>query len=185
MDNPDAGRDRRLQRLHLPGRRLGPDGRATTRPAAGHLRHGDEAGIKYLLSTAVIEGTELDRRRAPGIPQNAGQLAWSASTSTATAARRFADVSGALVNTGQQFAIVLDGQVISAPTMNALITNGQAQITGNFTEATRPDLATSLKFGALPIAFENDADASRRSAPRWPATSSPRASSPAASACSW
>ncbi len=39
-----------------------------------------------------------------------------------------------MVGTDQQFAIVLDGKVISAPTFNGVITNGQAQITGNFTE---------------------------------------------------
>ena len=40
--------------------------------------------------------------------------------------------------------------------MNGLIPDGQAQITGNFTEAEADSLATSLKFGALPIAFEKD-----------------------------
>jgi preprotein translocase subunit SecD len=51
---------------------------------------------------------------------------------------------------------VLDGQIISAPTMNGVITNGQAEISGNFTESTANRLATSLKYGALPIAFDKD-----------------------------
>ena len=51
---------------------------------------------------------------------------------------------------------MLDGQVLSAPDDDGLITDGQAQITGNFTEAEAQSLATSLKYGALPIAFEND-----------------------------
>ena len=80
---------------------------------------------------------------------------------------------------------MLDGQVLSAPTLNGLITNGQAQITGNFTETSAQSLATSLKFGALPISFEKDARRSRRSAPRSPVTSSPPASPPASSACCW
>jgi preprotein translocase subunit SecD len=37
-----------------------------------------------------------------------------------------------------------------------VITNGQAEISGNFTEASAQSLATSLKFGALPITFEKD-----------------------------
>ena len=60
-----------------------------------------------------------------------------------------------------------------------------AQITGNFTEAEAKSLATSLKYGALPITFEKDPTRSRRSAPRSPATSSPPASRPASSACCW
>ncbi|TQL47949.1 preprotein translocase subunit SecD [Homoserinimonas aerilata] len=52
-----------------------------------------------------------------------------------------------------QFAIVLDGSVISAPTTNAVITNGKPQITGNFTQDTSKTLADQLKFGALPIGF--------------------------------
>jgi preprotein translocase subunit SecD len=37
--------------------------------------------------------------------------------------------------------------------MDALITNGQAQISGNFTQASAKSLATSLKYGALPVSF--------------------------------
>jgi preprotein translocase subunit SecD len=49
---------------------------------------------------------------------------------------------------------VLDGQVLSAPTMDALILDGRAQISGDFTQESASSLATSLKFGALPIAFD-------------------------------
>ena len=53
-----------------------------------------------------------------------------------------------------QFAITLDGLVITAPSTNAVITNGQAQITGNFTQESATVLADQLKYGALPIGFE-------------------------------
>ena len=53
-----------------------------------------------------------------------------------------------------QFAISLDGLVITAPSTNAVITNGQAQITGNFTQESATTLADQLKYGALPIGFE-------------------------------
>ena len=52
-----------------------------------------------------------------------------------------------------QFAIVLDGKVISAPRTNAVITNGKAEISGNFTQESSKALADQLKFGALPISF--------------------------------
>jgi preprotein translocase subunit SecD len=112
----------------------------------------DESGVKYLLSVSMIEGTELSSADA-GIPQQ--QLDWVVSLDfDSSGTDKFTEISRALYGTQKQFAIVLDGQVLSAPTMDALITNGQAEISGNFDEQTATSLATSLKFGALPIAFE-------------------------------
>ncbi|MBP3043401.1 protein translocase subunit SecD [Arthrobacter jiangjiafuii] len=53
-----------------------------------------------------------------------------------------------------QFAIVLDGQVISAPTVQGVITDGKPRITGNFTQESAKALSEQLKYGALPISFE-------------------------------
>ena len=52
-----------------------------------------------------------------------------------------------------RFAIVLDGKVISAPTTQAIITDGKPQISGSFTQESAKTLADQLKFGALPISF--------------------------------
>lgn len=52
-----------------------------------------------------------------------------------------------------QFAFVLDGEVLTAPQMNGAITDGRPQITGNFTQESSKALADQLKFGALPISF--------------------------------
>jgi len=52
-----------------------------------------------------------------------------------------------------QFAFVLDGSVISAPSMNAVITDGNPSISGSFTEATAKVLSDQLKYGALPLSF--------------------------------
>jgi preprotein translocase subunit SecD len=106
---------------------------------------------KYLLSAALIEGTELDSAEAV-IPQNEVNYVVSLDFNGA-GTEKFTKISEALVGTEKQFAIVLDGQVLSAPTMEALITNGQAQISGNFTQASAKSLATSLKYGSLPVAF--------------------------------
>lgn len=51
------------------------------------------------------------------------------------------------------FAFVLDGAVISAPTMNGLILDGKPSISGSFTQESAQVLANQLKFGALPIGF--------------------------------
>ncbi|MEX1216988.1 MAG: protein translocase subunit SecD [Acidimicrobiales bacterium] len=54
-----------------------------------------------------------------------------------------------------QLAIVLDGRVLSAPSINsASFQADQIEISGSFTERTAKDLATSLKYGALPVEFE-------------------------------
>ncbi len=117
---------------------------------------------KFLLSKSVIEGTELDSA-SNGQPD--GQFIWVVNLEIGGQGKEdFTKISEALRCPGggpecDLFAIVLDGQVISSPYMEGLITNGQAQISGDFTETTSKNLATSLKFGALPIAFEDDATA--------------------------
>ncbi len=125
----------------------------------------EEGVVKYLLSRSVIEGTELDDASA-GIPQD--QVEWvvnldlgndedkASPKGSAGATDDFETISRALAGTGQQFAIVLDGAVISAPVMNDVITDGNSQISGDFTEDSAINLANSLKFGALPIDFDDD-----------------------------
>lgn len=114
----------------------------------------DEEGVKYLLSTSMVEGTALKKASA-GQPQNS--LNWIVQLSfDSEGTKQFAEISRALYGTDQQFAIVLDGTVVSAPTMNGVITNGRAEISGNFTQQSATDLATSLTFGALPVTFEKD-----------------------------
>ncbi len=127
-------------------------------PASG--RSPASPATKYLLTAAVIEGTELDSASA-GIPQN--DVQWVVNLELGGAGQDdFSEISREIVCPGggaecEQFAIVLDGSVISAPYMEGVISNGQAQISGNFTETSANSLATSLKFGALPISFEDDA----------------------------
>jgi preprotein translocase subunit SecD len=54
-------------------------------------------------------------------------------------------------NIGKQIAIFLDGEVLSAPTVQNEIPGGQAVISGNFTVATAKQLARRLQAGALPV----------------------------------
>ncbi len=57
-------------------------------------------------------------------------------------------------NVGRRFAIVLDGQVITAPVINSAITGGSGQIEGNFTAESANDLAVLLRAGALPATLD-------------------------------
>jgi preprotein translocase subunit SecD len=63
-------------------------------------------------------------------------------------ATRFAQATSE--NVGRPFAIVLDNEVVSAPTIQTPITGGQGQISGRFTVEGTVDLAIVLRTGALP-----------------------------------
>ncbi|HET6562823.1 MAG TPA: protein translocase subunit SecD [Marmoricola sp.] len=112
----------------------------------------DEDGNKYLLSPAIIEGTQL-ADAGFGIPQNDVQYVVNLDFN-GEATDTFAEVTRAIVGTNEMFAIVLDGEVLSAPVVTSPITDGNAQISGNFTASSAESLANSLKYGALPLQFE-------------------------------
>lgn len=117
----------------------------------------DDRGMKYLLSAAVIEGTNLDGSEAQYDQQ---QLQWGVNLNfDGEGSKTFSKISQTLYNTQKLFAIVLDGQVLSAPTMNSPSLTDTATITGDFDESSASSLATSLKFGALPVAFEKNPNA--------------------------
>lgn len=59
-----------------------------------------------------------------------------------------ADFTGA--NVGRPIAIVLDGEVLTAPTIQEAIRGGLVQISGNFTRDSANQLAIILRSGALP-----------------------------------
>ncbi len=63
------------------------------------------------------------------------------------AAKQWARITAA--NIEKQVAIVLDGQVYSAPRVNSVIEGGRSQITGNFTTEEAKDLANVLKSGKM------------------------------------
>ncbi|MFZ2484878.1 MAG: protein translocase subunit SecD [Minisyncoccia bacterium] len=54
-------------------------------------------------------------------------------------------------NIGKPLAVVLDGTILSAPTIQSEITGGKAQITGNFTPDEAKSLVRNLNYGALPL----------------------------------
>jgi len=117
----------------------------------------DAQGRKFLLSPAIIEGTQLSSASA-SIPQ--GSVSWQVNLNFHSAGRNaFADATDAISKNGGLFAIVLDGKVISAATAGSRI-NGAAEISGSFTQEQATNLATSLKYGSLPIAFDKNGTSS-------------------------
>jgi len=69
-----------------------------------------------------------------------------------TGARKFGDYTAD--NIGNPFAIVLDGEVISAPVIQSHIPGGSGIITGNFSVEESTQLAVLLRAGALPAGLE-------------------------------
>jgi preprotein translocase subunit SecD len=115
---------------------------------------------KYILGPVEVEGANISDASNGTVQSSTG-----ASTNTwavnldfdATGTRLFAEVTQRLFPLEQprnRFAITLDGFVITAPTTQAVITNGSAQITGSFDKDSSKVLADQLKYGSLPIGFE-------------------------------
>ena len=63
--------------------------------------------------------------------------------------KKFEDITGR--NVGKPVYIILDNQIIEAPTVNERISGGQAQISGGFTTDSAKELAIQLNAGALPV----------------------------------
>lgn len=110
---------------------------------------------KYILEPAFIRGTQVTNAQAELDPQTSK---WSVSlTFDSEGAAQLATISADIYDNQppqNQFAIVLDGVVYSAPSFLEPIAGGQAQITGDFTIDEANDLANVLKFGSLPISLE-------------------------------
>ena len=122
-------------------------------------RPGDEnaeAAAKFSLEPAFIKGTEIEAAAAQLPQQGAG--GWVVTLDfNGEGSAKLAEISkklSALQPPNNQFAIVLDGVVVSAPSFQEPILGGTAQIEGNFTAEEANDLANVLKFGALPVTLE-------------------------------
>ncbi len=110
---------------------------------------------KYLLGPVLLEGNLVTTAQA-GVPQN--QLNWVVTLAFNTLGADLFNEATTYLSTQtsprNQFAIVLDGKVISSPYVNNPIPGGSAEISGSFTQKSATDLANVLKYGALPLAFE-------------------------------
>jgi len=120
----------------------------------------DTGQIKFLLGPAEVQGSTITDATAQMQTNSNGSSTgkWAVViTFNGEGTQQFADVTTRLYGmTGaqNQFAIVLDGAVISAPTTNAIITDGRPEISGSFTQESAKVLADQLKYGALPVGFK-------------------------------
>ena len=115
---------------------------------------------KYVLGPVEVEGTDVADANAGTVTTSTGASTneWAVNLKfTADGTTKFANTTGRLFplkDPQNRFAITLDGYVITAPTLQAVITGGTAQITGSFDKNSSKALADQLKYGSLPIGFE-------------------------------
>lgn len=125
-----------------------------------------ERGEKFLLGPVDVDGEYISdaswgSEQSPGgTPTGAYEVSVHFdSTGTEqfreSSSRLYAFPEGEAQN---RFGIVLDGHVIVAPNMRAPITDGNASITGNYTEEEAEQLAEQLRYGSLPISFSIESE---------------------------
>lgn len=116
--------------------------------------------IKYILGPVEVTGEAIDGATAGLVPSSTGATTneWGVFIDfDGEGTQQFREVTERLVTlqgVRNQFAIVLDGRVISAPQTISAITDGSPQISGSFDQESSQTLADQLRFGALPIGFE-------------------------------
>ncbi len=105
---------------------------------------------------AVLTGTDVKSAEAGSIQdQMTKNNEFIVSLSmTDEGAQKFADATAKAFAAGESIAIYYDGQIVSAPNVKAVITDGQAQITGSFTYDEANKLASTIRIGGLKLQLE-------------------------------
>jgi preprotein translocase subunit SecD len=132
---------------------------ATGLPDGQTILPGRKDGLIYLLGPAEATGEVFSNDSSAQVDAGAWVVvaklrsgAAGADTWNALSTKCFA--GGADCPT-KAIAIILDGEVISAPTVQTpTFDNGSVQISGSFSETEAQDLARVLQFGAVPVKFE-------------------------------
>lgn len=135
----------------------------TTTPKVGGVSVGDVPGATVTASSSAQQNQTLVPTGLTGAYLKSAELQFgngnsgSAVAGAPTVLLHFNDQGAKLFeqitgqNVGKQIAIVLDGQVISAPVVQEAIPGGTAVISGQFTPAEARALVQNLNFGALPV----------------------------------
>ncbi|TYC20451.1 protein translocase subunit SecD [Micromonospora sp. MP36] len=122
-----------------------------------------ESGAKYLLDKAKVVGRDVKNASAQLDQTSAwvvslqftgkGQEKWTALTRESFNNEGQACDQTALGQDGKcRVAVVLDNEIISSPEIQGVLT-GDSQITGSFDSKTANQLASQLRYGALPVTF--------------------------------
>ncbi|MDQ0712074.1 preprotein translocase subunit SecD [Streptomyces luteogriseus] len=134
------------------------DGVKASEPTLACGKNSQGQWQKYVLGPAEVDGTDVDKAQAVLNTQTGA--GWTVTMDfTDGGAKKFADITGKLAQNQSpqnQFAIVLDGDVVSDPYVRQALTGGNAEISGNFNQQSAQDLSNMLSYGALPLTFKVD-----------------------------
>jgi preprotein translocase subunit SecD len=120
-------------------------------------------GYKYALATAPVTGGMVSSAAAAlDSTDNTWQVDLTFNGAGTTAFRNltsgmFSKYDGSTTNPLNEFAIVMDGDIVSTPYVASAITNGIGQISDVGSEAEADYLANELTYGHLPLSFQREA----------------------------
>lgn len=125
----------------------------------------DSSGGKYALDVAKVPGTQISTAAAElSTTSNQWEVLVTLKGAGATAFANLTEEQAAKyypnASTSEDdyyldtIAVVLDGNVVTAPETNGAIPGGTFQVTGNFTQADATQLANVLQYGSLPLNFK-------------------------------
>ncbi|MVO87525.1 protein translocase subunit SecD [Streptomyces sp. p1417] len=111
---------------------------------------------KFILGPSEVNGKEVDDAKA--VYDTQGAAGWKVTMNfSKKGTKQFADITGKLASKQppqNEFGIVMDGEVVSAPYVSQALTTGDAEISGSFSQDEAKDLANILSYGALPLTFK-------------------------------
>ncbi|MFE0425857.1 protein translocase subunit SecD [Streptomyces sp. NPDC058953] len=109
---------------------------------------------KYILGPAEVNGKDVDEAKGQLDPQRG---MWIVTMDfTKSGSKKFEKITSKLSQQQpplNQFAIVLDGEVMSAPSVETTL-SANAEISGSFNQESAQNLGNILSYGALPLSFE-------------------------------
>lgn len=105
--------------------------------------------------SVVLEGTDVKNAQAGSVSNDMQNSEFVVELSmNEEGISKFADATTKALQKGESIGIYYDGTIISAPGVNSAITDGQAQITGNFTYEEAQQLASTIRIGGLKLELE-------------------------------
>ena len=105
--------------------------------------------------SAPLSGTDVKDAQAGSITNSMGNTEIGVDlTMTDEGTQKFADATTRAYQKGETLGIYYDGNIISAPSVKAALTDGKAQITGNFTYEEAEQLASTIRIGGLKLELE-------------------------------
>ncbi len=153
--NASPALQKQFTALNCSNKKQAAEAGASAKSTEATIGCSQDGTTKYLLAPAAVSGKDVSSAKSVYDTQTgSGWIVTLGFNSTGNG--QFANVTGELAKQqapNNEFAIVLDNQVVSSPSVSSAITGGQAQISGNFTQQSSEDLANVLSYGALPLSF--------------------------------